>query len=167
MINSTSVTTVARLICAECEDIQENLLDRTLFEELGRQGEVQIFCGVCEKRTCWSGVQTDRRSGFDRRSAPQARLTLPISIRCSQSTLQFTELTNTLTLSRRGASFFSRHPLREGMALAVVLPFREDDPGLAEFPARVVWAKEQGDGWAAGVELKGERPGTDRGADSS
>lgn len=167
MINSTSETTVARVVCAECEDIKEILLDRTLFDERGRQGEVQIFCGVREKRTCWSGVETDRRSGFDRRSAPQARLGLPISIRCSPSTLQFTELTTTLTSSRKGASFFSRHPLREGMALAVVLPFREDDTGLAEFPARVVWVQEQGDGRVAGVELRGERPGNNWGVTPS
>ncbi len=167
MINSTSESTIATLVCAECEDTKQITLDRNLFEELGRQGEVRIFCGVCEKRTCWSCVQTDRRSGFERRRSPLARLELPISIRCSHPVLQFTELTTTLTASGRGASFFTRHPLRERMTLEVGLSLKGADPNSSESPARVVWVGMRDEGWVAGVELQGERPGADRGVTQS
>jgi len=155
MINSTSESISAILVCGECDDTKEITLDRNLAEVLGRQGEIRIFCDLCEKGTSWRGVQDDRRSGFDRRNSLHVRLALPIIIRCVHPALQFLESTLTQTISTKGASFFTRQPLREGMSLSVEMPFKESAPTTAESPARVVWVGRKGGGWLAGVELQG------------
>ena len=155
MINSTSESISAILLCTECDDTKEITLDRNLVEILGRQGNIRIFCGICERGTSWRGVQADRRSGFDRRNSPHARLALPIIIRCDHPELQFLESTRPETASKKGASFFTRQPLHEGMSLSVELPFKQDARSTNEFPARVVWVRRKDGGWLAGVELQG------------
>jgi hypothetical protein len=141
------------LVCSSCQDQRTIQLDRTLFEDLGRQGQVRIFCAACGTSTIWRGAQADRRSGLDRRRAPQARLQLPIFIRCDHPAQQFSEVTTTQTASRKGASFCTQHQLREGMTISVVLPFKEGDPNPIESPARVAWLRPQQGNWEVGIEL--------------
>jgi len=153
MVTSTAETFKVSLACSECDERQSIVLNRGMFEELGREGRVSIFCPVCETSTQWTGVQSDRRSGFDRRTIPQARLKLPILVRCEHPAQQFTEATTTRTASCRGASFCTHHELRQGMNLSVILPFKEGDLNPIESRARVAWLNPKDNGWEVGIEL--------------
>ena len=101
----------------------------------------------------WAGVQQDRRSGVERRTARHIQLSLPIRIRCDSPGLQFVEVTRTLTASRDGASFISKHPLREGMTLSVAVPYSEGDSMLWEKRARVVRAQSKDGDNEVGIEF--------------
>lgn len=154
MVTSTAESINLLLACSACDEQRKIILNQAMFDELGREGQIRIFCSVCGTGTLWNGVQTDRRSGFDRRSVPHARLELPIYVRCEHPPQQFAEVNTTLTASCKGASFFTRHALRQGMTISVVLPFKEGDPNPIESTARVAWLKQKGDGWEVGVEFR-------------
>lgn len=153
MVTSTAETFKVSLGCSECDERRSIVLNRGMFEELGRAGRVRVFCPICGTSTLWAGVQSDRRSGFDRRTIPQARLELPIHVRCEHPAQQFREVTTTLTASCKGASFRTHHELREGMNLSVILPFKDGDLNPIESRARVVWLNPKDNGWEVGIEL--------------
>ncbi len=152
-MNSESTPSVNLLACMICGEIQEFELSTVNQGELYEKQELRLFCRVCRQVTPWNAVQKDRRSGQDRRGAPQSRITLPIRIRCGGPGLEFVEVTHTLTASRRGASFVSRHALREGVALRVSIPYSEGDPEIYEKQARVVWTEKKDGNQEVGIEF--------------
>jgi hypothetical protein len=141
------------LACMACGDQRKYALNRAQLDELSLRGELRLYCPVCRAGTSWSGAETDRRSGRDRRGSPHPRLALPIRLRCDLHALYYTEVTTTLTASRKGASLMTSHSLRRGMPVAVVMPYTETDPNPLETPARVACVEAKDDGWEVGIEL--------------
>ena len=139
------------LACMICGDQQKSDLSTAKLGELYQRQELRLFCCVCQQVTPWNAAQVDRRSGQDRRGSPQPRIALPIRVRCDLPGLDFVEVTHTLTASRKGASFVSRHALREGVVLYVLVPYSEGDPDVFEKQARVVWAEKKDEGYEVGI----------------
>ena len=153
MLASAAESVSSPLACMFCGDQKTHALSRAQLDELGLRGELRLFCAACGATTSWTGVETERGSERGRRAFPRVRLAVPIRVRCAHVGLEFTEVTTTLTASRRGASFLTRHRLRRGMTVAVVLPFSEADPNPIESPARVAWSDRKDEEWEVGVEL--------------
>ncbi len=141
------------LACMTCETQQGVDLNPGQLAELFNKQQVRLYCPACQTSTTWYAVQPDRRSGQERRTTRHAHIDLPIRVRCDQPDMKFIEFTRTLTASRQGASFTSIHPLREGMVVLVIVPFREGDSTILELQARVVRAEQKGNGCQVGVEF--------------
>jgi len=141
------------LACMSCGDQRKHALNRVQLNELRLRGELRLYCSVCGTGTSWNSVQVERRSGRDRRASPQPRLVLPVRIRCNHGGLEFTQVTTTLTASRKGASFVTHHPLPPGTPISVILPYDQADPSPLESPARVAWSERHDDAWEVGIEL--------------
>lgn len=141
------------LSCITCGVQQPFALEPGQTDELIRNGELRLYCPNCRALTSWYGGQPDRRSGRDRRTSRHTRIQLPIQVRCTAPGHTFTEVTQTLTASRQGASFMSRHLMRENMVVYVTVPYREGESDVFEMRARVAWVEAREDGLEVGVEF--------------
>ena len=141
------------LACVTCGNQQTFDLDVFQISDLQRHDQLRFYCAACGGLTSWSGVQADRRSGVERRTCRHTLIFLPIRVRCDLPTLRFTEVTHTLTASRKGASFTTHHSLSEGMTVYLVMPYGEADSVSFEKQARVVRVEKKQAGFEVGVEF--------------
>lgn len=140
------------LSCLSCADQRSLLLDQRELAELLSHQQIRLFCANCQSITAWAGVEPDRRQDEGRRTSPHVRMELPIRVRASLPQLSFTEVTRTLNVSRDGACFTTRQPLREGMEVNLLVPYVEGE-ALPETRARVVRVEKKGEDWEVAVQL--------------
>ena len=126
MISSSQQSVINMLACMISGDEQRFDLHHVQLKELHMREQLRLFCRACQQVTSWTGVQPDRRS------SPQPRIELPLRVRCELPGFNFTEVTRTLTASRKRASFVSRHALRQGQTIYVVMPYSERDSDVFE-----------------------------------
>lgn len=143
------------LACLTCAEQRSLILDRHELAGLLSNQQVRLFCSNCQTITSWSGVEPDRRSGQPRRTSRHVRMELPIRVRSNAPNLAFTEVTRTVN-ARDGACFSTRQPLKEGMEVMVLVPYKEGET-LPETRARVVRVEKKSDDLEVAVEFI--RPG--------
>ena len=140
------------LACMSCGEQRNLVLDVRELSELLSHHEIRQYCSNCQTLTSWYGVEPDRRSGQQRRTSRHVRMELPIRVRSNAANLAFTEVTHTLNVSREGACFATHQPLREGMDVMVLVPYKEGEQ-LPETRGRVVRVEQKSDNWEVSVQF--------------